>query len=57
MNVELTGLKIRKTCKPEKICKKIFVILLKWLNENHAIDNRIILPYMTGTLKHSMHMS
>ena len=26
-------------------------MLLKWLDENQAIDNRIIPPYVTGTLK------
>ena len=35
--------------------QKIFVTLLKWLDENQAIDKRIILPYVTGTLKHSMY--
>ena len=26
-------------------------------DENQAIDNRIIPPYVTGTLKHLMHMT
>ena len=51
MTVELSSLKFRKTscCKP--------VILLKRLYENKTIDNRIIPPYVTGKLKHSMHMT
>ena len=44
-------------CKPEKVYEKIFEILLKGLDENQATDNRIISPYMTGTLKHLMHMT
>ena len=56
MTIELSNLKIGKTCKPEKIIKKkIFLIILKGLHEIYAIDNRIIPLYVTGTLKHSMH--
>ena len=33
------------------------VILLKWLDENQAIDDIIIPPYVTGFLKHSMRMT
>ena len=58
MAIELSSFKIGKTsgCKPETFIKKIYVILLKWLDENQAIDNIIILSYVTGTLKHSIHM-
>ena len=31
-------------------------MLLKKLDENQAIDNWIIPPYVTGTLKNLMHM-
>ena len=31
--------------------KKFFLIILKWADENEAIDNRIIPLYATGTLK------
>ena len=33
------------------------VVLLEGLDENQAIDNRIIPPYVTDALKHSMHMT
>ena len=57
LNIELSSLKIGKTCcKPEKLIKK-YLILLKWLDENQTIDNRIIPPYVSGTLKHSTHMT
>ena len=31
-------------------------MLLEWLDENQAVDNRIIPPYVTGTLKSLMHV-
>ena len=52
--VELSNLKIRKTWKS---FKKIFVILLKWLDENQAIEKRIISPYVGAALKYSMRMT
>ena len=31
--------------------------LIIMCDENQAIDNRIIPPYVTGALKHSMHVT
>ena len=52
MTVELSSLKIGKTC-----YKKGFVILLKWLDENQAFDNKTTTLYATGALKQLMRVT